>query len=89
MTATVVADVLEDPVAVSLAHAIASANKRARGLRVDADQSLITITQLLSDGGLLWRISYSRKDSIGRRGGDLIIEVNPSDASVKRVLWGQ
>ena len=89
MTTTLVADVLEDPVAVSLARAIATANKQARELGVNAEQCLITITQLLSDGGLLWWINYGPKDYIGGRGGDLIIEVDPSDASIKRVLWGQ
>jgi hypothetical protein len=29
------------------------------------------------------------KDYIGRRGGDLMVEVNPEDASIYRVLWGQ
>jgi hypothetical protein len=38
---------------------------------------------------LLWRINYGPKDYIGRRCGDLIIEVNPTDASVKQVLRGQ
>ncbi len=89
MAVRLTAEVLQDDIAVSLARVIAVANKRARELGVDIDQSLITITQLLLNGGLLWRINYGPKDYIGRRGGDLIIEVDPSDASIKRVLWGQ
>jgi hypothetical protein len=89
MTATLTAEVLGDPIAVSLACVIAVANKRARQLGIDVEQSLITIAQHFTDGGVLWRINYGPKDYIGRRGGDLIIEVDPSDVSIKRVLWEQ
>jgi len=89
MAITLAADVLQDGIAVSLARAIAAANKRARELGVDALQSLITITQRSLNGGLLWRINYGPRDYVGHRGGDLIIEVDPSDASIKQVLWGQ
>jgi hypothetical protein len=41
------------------------------------------------NGQLLWRINYGPKDYVGRRGGDLIIEVDPSNANVKQVLRGQ
>lgn len=66
-----------------------TANKRARELGVDALQSLITITQQSSDSEALWRINYGPKDYVGRCGGDLIIDVDPTDASIKNVLWGQ
>jgi len=89
MAATLSADVLQDDIAVSFARAIASANKRARELGVDVLQSIISITQHSLNGDLLWRVSYGPKDYLGRRGGDLIIEVDPSDASIKQVLWGQ
>lgn len=89
MAVSLTAEVLQDDIAVSLARVIAVANKRARELGVEIGQSLITITQLPLNGGLLWRINYGPKDYIGRRGGDLIIEVDPGDASINRVLWGQ
>jgi hypothetical protein len=89
MSPTLTAEVLEDSIAVSLACVIAVANRRARQLGIDVHQSLITITQYFPDGGVLWRINYGPKDYIGRRGGDLIIEVDPSDVSIKRVLWEQ
>jgi hypothetical protein len=89
MVATLTAEVLEDDIAVSLARAMAAANKRARELGVDALQTLITITQRSLNGSLVWRINYGPKDYVGRRGGDLIIEVDPSDASIRQVLWGQ
>ena len=89
MAVPLAADVLQDDLAVSLARAIAAANKRAHELGINAVQSLITITQQSSNSDALWRINYGPKDYVGRRGGDLIIDVDPIDASIKNVLWGQ
>ncbi len=89
MGVSLAAEVLQDEIAVSLARVMASANKRARDLGVDLVQSLITITQQSLNGGFLWRVNYGPKDYIGQRGGDLIIDVDASDASIQRVLWGQ
>jgi hypothetical protein len=82
-------DVLQDDIAVTIARVIASANKRARELNVDVMQSIISLTQHSQDGSWVWHVNYGAKDYIGRRGGDLMVEVNPEDASVQRVLWGQ
>jgi len=57
-------------------------------LNVDVAQSLITITQVVDDG-LNWRVNYGPKDYAGRRGGDLMVEVDAGDASAKLVLLGQ
>jgi len=89
MAETLTADVLQDEIAVSLARAMAVANRRARELGIDVLQSLITITQRSSNGDVFWRINYGSKDYVGRRGGDLIIEVNRATASIHQVLWGQ
>jgi hypothetical protein len=89
MAATLTADVLQDELALSLACALAVANKRARESGIDVLQSLITITQRPVNGQLLWRINYGPKDYIGRRGGDLIIEIDPINASIEQVLRGQ
>ncbi|WP_309744637.1 hypothetical protein [Chamaesiphon sp. OTE_20_metabat_361] len=89
MSAVLSSDVLQDDVAVTAARAIAAANKRARELNVDVMQSIISLTQHSQDGSWVWRVNYGAKDYIGRRGGDLIVEVNPEDASIYRVLWGQ
>jgi hypothetical protein len=89
MSVALSSDVLQDDVAVTVARVIASANKRARELDVDVMQSIISLTQQSQDGGWVWRVNYGAKDYIGRRGGDLIVEVNPEDASIRRVLWGQ
>ena len=81
-------DVLKDEMAVSLARVVAAANKRARELNIDVPQSLITITQVI-DNDPCWRINYGPKDYVGRRGGDLIVEVDATDTTVKQVLRGQ
>jgi hypothetical protein len=89
MSVALSSDVLQDDVAVTAARAIAAANKRARELNVDVMQSIISHTQHDRDGSWVWRVNYGAKDYIGRRGGDLMVEVNPEDASIQRVLWGQ
>ena len=78
-----------DEIAVSLARVMAVANKRARESGIDLLQSLITITQRSFNSSLVWRINYGPKDYVGRRGGDLIIEVDPISASITQVLHGQ
>lgn len=35
------------------------------------------------EGRLIWRVNYSPKDYVGRRGGDLIVEVDASDGTIK------
>ena len=88
MATALTADVLQDDLAVTLARVLAAANKRARELGVDALQSIITITQHF-DNGLRWRVNYGPKDYVGRRGGDLMIEVDANDMSIRQVLHGQ
>lgn len=89
MATSLTVDVLQDDLAISLARVLAAANKKARESGLDVLQSLITITQRSFNGGLIWRINYGPKDYVGRRGGDLIVDVDPDDASVKQVLHGQ
>ncbi len=89
MSAILSLDVLQDDVAITAARVIASANKRARELNVDVMQSIISLTQHSQNGSWVWRVNYGAKDYIGMRGGDLMVEVNPEDASIQRVLWGQ
>jgi hypothetical protein len=82
-------EVLQDDMAVSIARVMAAANARARELEVDVLQSLISLTQHFESEDWVWRVNYGPKDFVGRRGGDLIVDVNPSDARVERILWGQ
>jgi hypothetical protein len=89
MTVTLNSDVLQDDTAMAVARAIAAANKRARELNVDVLQSIISLTQYPENDRWVWRVNYGAKDYIGQRGGDLIVEVNPEDVSIQRVLWGQ
>jgi len=89
MHATFTAEIMQDDIAVSIAHALAVANKRARALGIDVLHSLITVTQRSSKGDTFWRINYGPKDYIGRRGGDLIIEIDQSNASIIQELRGQ
>ena len=81
-------EVLQDELAVPLARIIAAANKRAREAGVDVAASLVTITQV-SNGDLYWRINYGPKDYINQRGGDVIIDIDATDTSVRQVLRGQ
>ncbi|MCK4486646.1 MAG: hypothetical protein KAU38_07785 [Desulfobacterales bacterium] len=83
------AEVLQDDLAVSLARAVAAANKRAREIGVDVLQSLISITEQIIDGCSVWRVNYGPKDYVNQRGGDVLIEVDMHDGTVKRVLRGQ
>ena len=89
MTVTLPAEVLQDDIAVSLARATAVANKRAGELGIDVLQSIISITQRSVNDDTIWRINYGPKDYVGRRGGDLIIEVNQKTAGIHQVLRGQ
>lgn len=89
MAVTLAAEVLQDELAISLAQAMAKANQRAHELGVDVLRSVISITQRLADEREIWRVNYGPRDYVGRRGGDLIIDVDPGDASIQRVLWGQ
>lgn len=88
MSAVLTSEVLQDELAVSLARIIAAANKRAREVGVNVAESLVTITQV-SNGDLYWRINYGPKDYINQRGGDVIVDVDAKDSSIRQVLRGQ
>ena len=88
MNTSLTAEDLADEVAVSVAHVLAAANRRARQLGCEVSQSLVTISQHF-DGGWFWRINYGPKNPTAQRGGDLIVDVNADNAEVRRVLRGQ
>ncbi len=89
MAATLTADVLQDEIAVSLARVMAAANRKARECGIDLLNSIISVTQRSFDGGSIWRVNYGPKDYVGRRGGDLIVDVDASNGTIKQVLRGQ
>ncbi|MBI2928291.1 MAG: hypothetical protein HYY24_21690 [Verrucomicrobia bacterium] len=88
MNITLTKEDLADEIAVSLAHILATANRRARQLGCDLSQSLVTISEHFEDGGF-WRINYGTRNPASQRGGDLIVEVNAETAEVRRVVRGQ
>ena len=77
MAAALTADVLEDQLAVALVRVLAAANKQASKSGVDIAENFITITitQRSVNGGVIWRVNYSAKNYVARRGGDLIVDV--------------
>ena len=80
---------LQDEIAVSVAQVLASANRKAKELGVDVKESLITVSQHLAKGVWLWRVHYGARDYVGRRGGDLMIDIDPANADIKQILRGQ
>lgn len=86
---TLTAEILQDDLAVTLARIMAAANKRASEAGIDVHQSLISITQLYREDDFVWRVNYGPKEYIGRRGGDLMVEVEPRRGTVLKVLRGQ
>jgi hypothetical protein len=82
------ADVLQDDLAVSPARVMAAANRRAREAGVDVACSLVTISQQAGEGGQ-WRINYGPRDYVNRRGGDVVIDVEASSATVTQLQRGQ
>ncbi len=89
MPAVLSNETLQDEIAVSVARVLASANRKAKELGVDVQTSLITISQHLANGVWLWRVHYGARDYVGRRGGDLMIDIDPTDAEIKQILRGQ
>ena len=89
MPITLDKEVLADDMAISVARAVAAANQRARREGIELHQSSVTVTEQSGTGERCWQINYGPKNYIGRRGGDLIVEVGIEDAQVKRVLRGQ
>ena len=83
-------EVLNDSLAVAVARALNSANKKAGEYELDIRQSLVSITQEIQENkDMLWRVHYGPRDYIRRRGGDLIIYVDPQDYTIRKVLRGQ
>ncbi|MBC8235005.1 hypothetical protein H8E77_36125 [bacterium] len=94
-------EVLNDSIAVSedgftrklvnhVARALTCANKKAEEYEMDIRQSLISITQEIQENkDMIWRVHYGPIDYIRRRGGDLIVYVDPHDYTIRKVLRGQ
>jgi hypothetical protein len=79
----------QDNLVMSVARALALANEAALTHDKEPADSLVTIAEDTSSPTRLWRIHYSRRDYVNRRGGDLIVFVDESGGKVERVLCGQ
>jgi hypothetical protein len=88
MASVLMNDVLDDDVAVTLANIVAAANRRARELGVNIEESLISVSQSSGDDEGTWEINYGPRDYVSRRGGDTVIEID-SSTQVRRVRRGQ
>ncbi len=82
-------ETLQDEIAVSVAQVLASANRKAKELGVDAKESLITVSQHLSKGVWLWRVHYGARGYVGRRGRDLMTDLDPANGDIRQILRGQ
>ncbi len=80
---------LQEEIAVSMAQVLTSENRKAKELGIDVKESLITVSQHLAKGVWLWRVHYGTRDYVGRRGGDLMIDIDPASADIKQILRGQ
>lgn len=89
MTTVLSNETLQDEIAVSVARVLASANRKAKELGVDVTEHLITVSQLLAKDVWLWRVHYGARDYVGRRGGDLMIDIDPANEDIKQILRGQ
>ena len=70
MSAILTADVLQDTMAVSLACAMAAANRRAHEMGINPQDRLISILQPDELALPFWRINYGLRDYRNKRGGD-------------------
>jgi hypothetical protein len=89
MASSVIEDIQQDPVALSLARAVTIANEAAKREGIDVGAALVTVTEETSPPDRLWRVHYGPRDYVARRGGDLTVLVEEQTASVRQVLRGQ
>lgn len=89
MAVSLTAEVYQDDMAVTLANALAAANRRAVEMGVDVADSLLTISQRIGHDGMIWRVNYGPREYINQRGGDLIVDVAAHSGEVEQVLYGQ
>jgi len=89
MASTAVPNVLDDPLAASLAQAVAGANQHVRSLGIDPEERILSVSEVVSGGELSWRVAYLPREHVSRRGGELIVDVDFQDGSIRQVLRGQ
>lgn len=82
-------EIQQDPLAMSVARAIAVANDKAASLGMNIATALVTISEDASPPNRIWRIHYGPRDYRNRRGGDLVILVSDSSGEIQQVIRGQ
>jgi hypothetical protein len=89
MTLPALQDIQQDSLAVSVAGALAVANKAALAEGTDIAQSLVTMTEDSPPPDRTWRIHYGPRNFKNRRGGDLIVIVDERAGKAQRIIRGQ
>ena len=77
------------PHTLSLARVLAAANRKAEEAGVDPARSLVSVSQQPDVGESVWRVEYGPRDYVGRRGGEVAVDVDAATMTVARVLRGQ
>jgi len=78
-----------DEVVVSLASVIASANQEAQEAGLNEVDELLNLSFRTVEGKNVWEVTYGPHQTFSRRGGGLIVLVDPDDNSIVRVQHGQ
>lgn len=81
--------VQRDPLAISVAAAVASANEASQDAGLDPQTALITVSDEVPGAGTTWRVHYGPRDHLKWRGGDITVFVDKVSGEVTRVLRGQ
>ena len=89
METTRVEDLQQDGLAMSAARALALANEAALAHGTEPAESLVSISEESPAVGRVWRIHDGPRDSVGRRGGDLIVLVDDRGQTVQRIIRGR
>lgn len=89
MVNTAIDDIRHDPLAISMAHALALANDAAKLRGTDLSSCIVTVSEESPPPRRRWRVHYGPRDYLNRRGGDLVVLVDETKGVVTEVLKGQ
>jgi hypothetical protein len=79
----------KDSLALSVAHALALADREALARGIALTDMLISVAEDAPPPARIWRVHYGPRDYVNRRGGDLTVLVDEQAGEVRRVLRGQ
>ena len=89
MTSSVLEGLQHDQLALSVARALALANRVAAAEGMNLAEARVAITEEPCDTGRCWQIYYGPREDVNTRGGDLFVYVDRDGGAVRRVLHGQ